>query len=93
MNKSANQLWKESGTSLPFKQWIEREKQKFNYQSEKNSFVGADGLTLDTSGLSLGAKKGENPKTVFGLSSRTLIISGAILLVAAGIYIYKKSKK
>ena len=93
MNKSANQLWKESGTSLPFKQWIEREKQKFNYQSEKNSFVGADGLTLDKSDFSLGAKKGENPKTVFGLSSRTLMISGAILLLAAGIYIYKKSKK
>ncbi len=91
MNKSANKLWKESGTTLPFKQWIEREKQKFNYQSENNQFVGANGLTLDTSGLSL--NQNQNPKTVFGLSSKTLIISGAIIVFAAGIYIYKRSKK
>jgi hypothetical protein len=93
MNKSANQLWKESGTTLPFKQWIEREKQKFNYKSETNQFVGANGLSLDTSGLSLNSKSSSNPKTVFGLNSKTLIISGAIILVAAGIYIYKRNKK
>ena len=28
MVRSANQLWKESNTSLTFKDWIDREKQK-----------------------------------------------------------------
>jgi hypothetical protein len=28
MEKSANQLWRESGTSLSFKDWIQREKDK-----------------------------------------------------------------
>lgn len=28
MTKSANQLWKESGTTLSFKDWIQREKDK-----------------------------------------------------------------
>lgn len=34
-SKSANQHWKESGTTLPFKEWIEREKAKNKFLIDK----------------------------------------------------------
>jgi LPXTG-motif cell wall-anchored protein len=92
MQKSANKLWKESGTTLPFKEWIEREKQKFNYQDDNRSF---DGLSLDTYSLNTGVSStsSSTTKTFFGLSNTTLIIAGLIIVGASGFYIYKKVKK
>lgn len=50
MNKSANQLYKESGSSLPFNVWLEREKKKdANFMAdtqanqEFNATLNADG--------------------------------------------------
>ena len=34
VDKSANQLWKESNTSLPFSVWIEREKEEREIKEE-----------------------------------------------------------
>jgi hypothetical protein len=48
--KTANQLYKESGSTLPFKQWIEREKAKgifipnVNANEEMKNVVGDNGL-------------------------------------------------
>lgn len=42
-SKSANQLWKESNTSLSFKDWLDREKQKGNFIPNKK-FKGFDGF-------------------------------------------------
>ena len=42
-NKSANQLWKESNTSLTFKDWIDREKQKGMFIPNKK-YKGVDGF-------------------------------------------------
>jgi hypothetical protein len=47
-SKSANQLWKESNTSLSFKDWLEREKQKGEFIPNKK-FKAVDGL--DTSNI------------------------------------------
>jgi len=47
-NKSANQLWKESNTTLSFKDWLDREKQKGKFIPNKK-FKGVDGI--DTSKL------------------------------------------
>jgi hypothetical protein len=44
--KSANQRWKESGTTLPFKEWIDRDNKKRQSEEEANSFIPAQ---LDTS--------------------------------------------
>ena len=94
MAKSANQLWKESGTTLPFKKWIEREKEKFSYQSN-NDFVNVDGLKLDTSGLkvNLPSSSAKSSSSVFGLSAPVLIVSGLLVATAVGIYFYRKAKK
>jgi hypothetical protein len=42
-SKSANQLWKESNTSLSFKDWLEREKQKGEFIPNKK-YKGVDGI-------------------------------------------------
>ena len=41
--KSANQLWKESNTTLSFKHWLEREKEKGKFIPNKK-FKAIDGL-------------------------------------------------
>jgi hypothetical protein len=41
--KSANQLWKESNTSLSFKEWLDREKEKGIFIPNKK-FKGVDGI-------------------------------------------------
>lgn len=46
--KSANQLWKESNTTLTFKTWLEREKEKGQFIPNKK-FKGINGV--DTSEL------------------------------------------
>jgi len=51
--KSANQLYRESGSTLPFKQWIEREKAKGIFipnveaQNEMMNVIGSDTTTED----------------------------------------------
>jgi hypothetical protein len=42
-SKSANQLWKESNTTLSFKDWLDREKQKGKFIPNKK-FKGVDGV-------------------------------------------------
>lgn len=39
--KSANQRWKESGTTLPFKEWIDRDNKKRQSEEEAGSFIPA----------------------------------------------------
>jgi len=43
INKSANQLWKESNTTLSFKDWLDREKEKGKFIPNKK-FKGIDGI-------------------------------------------------
>lgn len=51
--KSANQLYRESGSSLPFKQWIEREKAKGIFipnveaQNEMMNVIGEERTTTE----------------------------------------------
>jgi hypothetical protein len=67
-SKSANQLWKESNTTLSFKDWLDREKQKGKFIPNKK-FKGVDGI--DTSKLDKVLEKA-NQKTIdyIGLDSK-----------------------
>lgn len=40
---SANQLYKSSGSTLPFKEWLKREQLKGSLKVEKKEFVNATG--------------------------------------------------
>jgi len=48
MEKSANRLWKESNTSLSFKDWLEREKSKGIFIPNKK-FLAFEGVDLEGS--------------------------------------------
>lgn len=101
--KSANKLWKESNTTLSFKEWIDREnKKKTEHQTGNflpfNSGVPADVIkdTLQQSREAMMATAGYKPEatnqTVLGLDKRILLFSGIVIVGAVGIYFYQKLK-
>ena len=99
-NKSANQLWKESNTTLSFKDWIVTEKEKGEIIPNKK-FKGIDGLetnSLDTTQFEdvLGINKKNTPtlnkNKVFGLNKWLLLSSLALIGGAVAYKIYNKNK-
>ena len=93
--KSANQLYRESGSSLPFKTWLEREK-------EKGTFMYANGLQSkinEAIAENIGdATKSEEPErelptnTILGLNKYVVIGLGLVVVAAIGYGIYKRRK-
>jgi ABC-type phosphate transport system substrate-binding protein len=81
--KSANQLYKESGTTLSFRDWIEREKSKGIHIPN----VEANNEMLNL----LGDEKNEEPKSNKQLVRNVLFVVGALALAYVG-YRYVKSK-
>ena len=60
MEKSANKKWKESGSTLTFKEWIDRENKK-NGSSEQGTFIPFDGVpSPDTSSINDTLRQAEN---------------------------------
>lgn len=88
--KSANQLFKESGTNLSFNQWIEQEKEK------ATTFIKNQKLTelvaLKKSQLGLTTQPPLTNNKIFGLSKNVLIFSSIIIITALSIKIYQNSK-
>lgn len=93
--KSANQLWKESGTTLSFKDWIEREKEKGMLIPNK-TVNDSIALIKNTIGIQNGndavTLAETNTNTVLGLNKWVLISSVLIIVGAVGYSIYKKRK-
>lgn len=92
--KSANQLWKESGTTLSFKNWIEREKQKG--MMIPNKLIN-DSIALIKTSAGIKDVDNEdfqlaktNTNTVLGLNKWILISSVLVIAGAIGYNIYKK---
>jgi hypothetical protein len=106
--KSPNRLWRESGTSLSFADWIQREKDKGAFLANKkfDNFSNANGLIdSDTwieqvksqARINLGIDKVVDDKkkkdnTFIGLNKNILILSGIIVIGAIGYKIYQKRK-
>lgn len=88
--KTANQLYKESGSELPFKEWIEQEK-------NKGTFIKNDTLTNVVESV-LNSKDMEKPYTtqkrnkILGLSKPVIIVSLLIIASAIGYKIYSLKK-
>jgi hypothetical protein len=105
-DKSPNKLWRESGTSLSFADWIQREKDKgaFLINKKFESLVSNDGLDFSTwieqikskNRLDLGIDKVDNPNkkddTIVGLSKPVLIVASLIIVGAIAYNIYQKRK-
>lgn len=86
MEKTANQLYKESGSDLSFAEWIEQEKQK-------GVFIKNDTLNkIVESVLQSDSKEPYNPNKskdkFLGLSKPVLIISSLIIVSAIVYKIY-----
>ena len=99
MIKSLNQRYKESGTTLSYKEWRKREDEKMAsfdgitpaYQSLKDS-VGFQQTKEQMSKLG-GYKQEESGKTILGINQGVLIAAGVVILIAIGYKIYKTTKK
>lgn len=81
MEKTANQLYKESGTSLPFKEWIEREKDKgiFIKNQVLANAVGQDQETTEF-----------NPSKFDLGIPKWVLVSGVLIIIGAFSYKYFK---
>lgn len=89
---SANKLYKESGTTLSFKEWLEREKAKGKFipnVEAMEEFVNADGGASEESSEKpeITAKSVEN-KQMFGSIARV----GLIVVLAYFVYRTIKSE-
>jgi hypothetical protein len=106
MEKSANKRWKESGTTLSFKEWIDRENKK---KESEETFLNADGVgpsnvfeqtidsTLNTSKeyiktAGLKHPDSEDKNKVFGLDKRVLVFSTVLIVGSLTYFFYQKLK-
>ena len=94
---SANQIWKESGTTLKFSDWIEREKAKGSFIPNK---MVADTTALIRKNLGLVAKDSsynitspKNDNLILGLNKWILLSSLLVISGAIAYSIYIKTKK
>jgi len=105
--KSANQIWKESGSTLSFNSWIQREKDKGRFLPNKklmefNSIDGQDdfpdsrNLIKETIGKTLEKNKTKNISAnpmIFGLNKFVIIGSVSLIIIGIAYKIYEKQKK
>jgi len=100
LGKSANQLWKESGSTLSFKEWLQREKDKGRFLPNKqlvefNSFNSEKELTENQQIIqdTLKAKKDISVPQKVGLDKIVIILSLGLILGAISYRIYKKQNQ
>ena len=108
MEKSANKKWKESGSTLTFKEWIDRENKKKDSMSsnflsfDSSTSVGQTQQQLNDSikeqiqnseDINGTATYQEDKSKFLGLDKSIFIFSTLIVLGSIGMYFYKRSKK
>jgi hypothetical protein len=104
--KSPNRLWRESGTTLSFANWIQREKDKSNFliNNKFENFSNVEGISnydtwlqdsISKAKIDLGIdapKVNDKPDNTFiGLNKTFILISVLIIAGAIGYKIYKKN--
>ena len=87
-SKSANQLWKESNTTLSFKDWLDREKEKGKFIPNKK-FKGVDGI--DTTKLDKVLEEA-NQKIVDTIGLETTKFEDALGITKKDVVIRDKNK-
>jgi hypothetical protein len=96
IEKSANQLWKESRTTLSFKNWLNREKKKFVNFNGNSTIIANQPLnesiksTIGDIRKSVGYKEDTRRNTTFGIPNWVLI---GVVLVGVGFGTYQILKK
>lgn len=94
--KSANQIWRESGTTLSFADWIQREKEKGRFLPNKMVSDISDSIMSnikDSLGLDNPYSPPVNTKDkVIGLN-KWVLVGSLVLITGAVIYSIAKKKK
>jgi hypothetical protein len=100
MEKSLNQRWKESGTTLTYKEWRRREDEKmasFDGLSNIPKINIGDNPSYQKTMKELAKKGGYTEevsnKTVLGINKKILLLGALIIVGAVGYKLYKKYKK
>jgi hypothetical protein len=97
MQKSLNQLYKESGTTLTYKEWRKREDDKMASFDGIPSPNLKDNLPFKQAQDEInkigGYKKDISNDTIFGINKYVVILGGLIVTASLGYVIYKKIKK
>jgi hypothetical protein len=104
MEKSANKRWKESGSTLSFKEWINRENEK----KDGKNFLPFDSMSIQTdtaNQISQSIKEDiyglEDTPTiatsidqskVLGIDKSILILSGLLIAASLTYYLIKRAK-
>ena len=94
MKKSLNQLYKESGTTLSYKEWRKREDDKMaSFSTIPKPSLQDSTSYQDVKMKMQGVKTELSGKTILGINKYVLIIGGLIIVSAIAFQIYKKQKK
>jgi hypothetical protein len=101
LGKSANQIWKESGSTLNFKTWLQREKDKGRFLPNKQllEFNSIEGNTESPAREIINetldeTKESKNKKTTaFGLNKYILGFSALLILGGIAYKVYQKNNK
>jgi hypothetical protein len=107
MEKSANKQWKESGSTLTFKEWVDRENKKKDSMPsnflpfDSSTSVGqtqqqiADSIKVDIQNSEdiMGAYRYNEDKSKFlGLDKTTFIFSGLLIIGSLTYFFIKRAK-
>jgi hypothetical protein len=94
MNKSLNQLYKESGTTLSYKEWRKREDDKIaSFDATTRPSLQDSTSYQGVKTQMQGVKTQLSGKTVLGINKYALIVGGLVIVSAIAFQIYKKQKK
>ena len=107
MEKSINRKWKESGSTLNFKDWLDRENKKQESVNsnflpfDNNSSVAQtqqqinDSIKTDIQNVDIGVNSNyQEDKTKFlGLDKSTFVFAGLILLGSLTYFFIKRAKE
>jgi hypothetical protein len=99
MEKSLNQQWKESGTTLSYKEWRRREDEKmssFDGVSIPKKIDIRDSTNFQQTQKEMqqkgGYKSDSEQKTTLGIKNYILVIGALIIVGAIGYKIYKNKR-
>ena len=88
-NLSANQQYKESGSSLPFSEWISREKAKGKVIPKRGV---TDVFEQEIKNITKQIEEPTKENKVLGLNKNILILSALVVISAIAYKVYKKNK-
>lgn len=96
MEKTANQLWKESGSTLTFKEWIDRENKKKDnsyFLSFDSTEVNPDDIVREElQKLEDKPREREDKTKILGLDKNILIYSSVLIVGSLIFYLVRKAK-